>query len=420
LVRHLSRTGRRKEARDEITKATAALPREQATLALARCYELTDDIETAAQLHEQAGKDDPVALRRAAEFYVRAGRLEQAAKSLRELMDLASKPDRAPAADVAWARRALAVVLAEGGNYPQALEAIEQLASNLPSPADQLDNLRARAAVLANQPSRAQRREAIAIFENMRGRGSITLSTDDQFLVAQLHESIGNWPESRSWMLGLLTSPTGKQATYLAYYVRSLLQRDHLDEANLWLQHLEKVDPEGFGTIEMRARLLVKRNRGSEATKELENYVGKQPDLTGAAASLLEELDRTAAEKMLRAHLSRATQPETVLLLAQFLARQKRITEALDICEGAWWNCDPEKVAANSVMVLHASKSTSEQQQRVERWLTDWLSKKPDSGVFITSLAALRNLQQRFSGAEQLYHRALVLDKNNALAMNNL
>jgi tetratricopeptide (TPR) repeat protein len=127
-----------------------------------------------------------------------------------------------------------------------------------------------------------------------------------------------------------------------------------------------------------------------------------------------------AAEERYRQLLER--RPERILDFAAFLTRQGHPADALDLCEKAWQTRPPVDVAAASVAVLRAMPAPSEQQQqRVERWLTAALGKKPaGTPALLVCLADLRDLQSRYADAETLYRQAIDADPNNVIALNNL
>ena len=64
------------------------------------------------------------------------------------------------------------------------------------------------------------------------------------------------------------------------------------------------------------------------------------------------------AEAAYKAFIARdPKQPERALALAQFLARQDRVAEAMEILKKAWSTCRPEQVAAASVVALRCPVS---------------------------------------------------------------
>src|SRR5207253_1285205 len=127
--------------------------------------------------------------------------------------------------DANWARRLLAVVLVAGGDYQQSRQALavlgildrEQLRDL--TAGETAEDQRAKALVLANQKTLAHKRQAIEILEGLTRRQP---QAEDQFLLAQLYESLGNWRQAREQMLGLLARQ-GDNPRYLAHFANSLL-----------------------------------------------------------------------------------------------------------------------------------------------------------------------------------------------------
>src|SRR5262249_31537071 len=67
------------------------------------------------------------------------------------------------------------------------------------------ESIRAKAVVLGTQKSRSDRERAIAILNELARREAPRV--DDQFLLAQLYRSIGEWRKYNSQMLSLLAVP---------------------------------------------------------------------------------------------------------------------------------------------------------------------------------------------------------------------
>ncbi len=76
------------------------------------------------------------------------------------------------------------------------------------------------------------------------------------------------------------------------------------------------------------------------------------------------------AETAYKAFIARdPKQPEPVLALAQFLARQDRVAEAIEILKKAWTICMPEKVAAASVVLFDVPSAGEDTRRQVEAWV---------------------------------------------------
>jgi tetratricopeptide (TPR) repeat protein len=439
LILHLARTQQKDKAEAALADAGKKLSAQQAALVSPPCYEALGEIDRARTAHTEAlaaRPDDVSVLRSATAFMLRHGPSGQTQQLLRKLM--AAAP-RAPE-DAAWAQRTLAVVLAASGDYGQWREALTLVGlredAEPPKSKDAaLEDQRTRAVVLAANQSRKQRQRAVRVLEEIKA--GQPLVAEDQFLLAQLHEALGAWPQARQEMLGLLaTQPTNPR--YVAHYAQSLLGRAETGEAELWLAKLEKL-PDVAGTfllVDLQARVLARRGKAEAALERLrefeENRDAKpaEPDtklalvtafldgLSQAHAS--EKRFATAAEEHYRQLLER--RPERILDCVAFLTRQGRAGEALELCEKAWQSRPPVDVGVASVAALRALPApTDEQQQRVERRLTAALQKAPATAAsMLVCLADLRDLQGRYADAEKLYRQAIAADKNNVIALNNL
>ncbi|HMF14671.1 MAG TPA: tetratricopeptide repeat protein, partial [Gemmataceae bacterium] len=252
----------------------------------------------------------------------------------------------------------------------------------------------ARARVLAVHNRRSFRRQAIAILEELNKEES--LGPDDLYLLAQLHETDGNWTRARQEFRDLLAVQS-ETPVFLAHFVQALLRHGDLEEARGCLERLERleqtrhVEPGSLGSARLRAGYLQARGDGDKA------------------------LD------LLRANASRKdARPEEVLLLIGYLAGRKQTEEALAACEQAWKTCSMEAAARASLATLRSSKPTGEQIDHVERWLQAAREKNPDATTPLLFLAELRDLQKKYVEAEALYRQVLTSDRSNGTALNNL
>jgi tetratricopeptide (TPR) repeat protein len=441
LVAFLASTGKKKEAEQAIAQATKKLPSDQAPLALAACYESIGDVQKADEHYQAALKTAPEQvriLRSVASFQLRHGQLAKAEPHLRAI--LALDQSKVPAVETAWARRALAGILASGGNRRRFDEAMELIQKNLDDLKDSVADQHARALLLGTRISR--RKEAIRLFEDLNRRSS--LPANERFLLAQLYLLEDNWSEAETQMRILLASPQGKDPTYEAFYARHLLQHDNVAAAQVQLEQLEKTLPDAPLTREVRARVFQAQGKDAEAIAVIREYAqGKDADL-GRAGLFLETLaniKRTGdqpgnrqrdlpgrklyldeAEAMLRKYAAQLDKPDRLLTLAVFLGRSKQaVVEALACCEKALDNkAAPERVAPVMAGVLRDAHAGLEHCRRVEQTLKKMLAANPDSVAVLVSLADVYDVQKRYSDAEALYRRGLSKDANNVMLLNNL
>jgi tetratricopeptide (TPR) repeat protein len=402
LVQYLAGANLKEEADKVIDQARSRLPKDKAALALAQCYEASGRKDKADSEYHAALSAQPDAvpvLRAAASYYVRAGRGADAQTLLRRILD---RKDQTSDGDRAWARRQLAMLLANRGECRQALALVglsfdqkgQVLANQPPGEAEMVEELRTRAEVLAVFNSRSARAKAIASLEELARRQA--LSPEDQILLAQLLEMDGSWPKARTQIRNLVTSQN-QNPRYLAYFVGCLLRHHELDDAGRWidqLEHLEQakhVEPGTFGTLELKAQLLEARGENQQSLALLKANANRKP-----------------------------ADPDSLIMLISGLARQKSWQEALDLCERAWQSCPPEVIGGLSVAVLRGARANGEQCARVERRLRTALQANPKATNLALQLADLLELQGRPDDAEAEYRRALERDGRNVRVLNNL
>ncbi len=404
LVEFLASRGQHESAQAELERARAHLAKDQA--ALAQCYEALGRLDQAQEQFQAAlalKPEDPALLRQVANFSLRSGHLAGAAPHLRRIVALGSQV--APA-DLAWARRNLAWVLAQTGSASQLAEALGLVGLSLTSGdevvvvdstrqgEDLIEEQRARARVLATQARRSLRGHALVLLEDLSKRQALT--PDDQFRLAQLQEVEGNWPKAREEYRNLLVGQP-HNALYPARFAQSLIRRGELEEAQRCLDRLERLEktrrlePGDSESVMLRAQLLEARGQGNQAIALLQEHV-KRKD----------------------------ARPDDFLLLAGCLARQGRKEEALDLCEQAQPRCAPERVGATQLAVLRVGKPDDQHCGRVEKALQAAVEKHPQSAALRLYLADLRDLQKRFAEAEALYRQVLERDRQNLIALNNL
>jgi Tfp pilus assembly protein PilF len=407
-VEFLVERKRKADALAAIAKAEKEIEPKQRPLALARCYELVNRPDKARACYEDAlkvGKDDPAVVRTVASAHLANRRHALAEPLLRRLADGSLK---ATQADRDWARRGLAVVLASSTDYKRFTEALELVglkldkngklpkvdATNKPT-----DLVRAQARVLASQGQQQFRQQALILLEALDKREALV--PDDKFLLAVLYEAEGERGRSQQ-RLRELTQPTLRTPRYLAQYASGLVNNKRapsdLKEAELVIKLLEELEkqrevgPNGFASVELRARVL-------EAQ-------GKKDD----------------ALALMKAHVSRpGARPEEMVLLVNAMTRQKRFADAYALCEQMWKDekLAPELLAGISTSLLQVMKPEDRQVAAVEKRLRKAMEAKP-SVMLKLQLADLLDRRGDYVEAAKLYKEVLKKEPNNFVALNNL
>jgi tetratricopeptide (TPR) repeat protein len=417
-VQHLARANQFDQARAVVEAARQALPADLANLTLARCALLLGDTGQAEALigkvMDQEGKaEDLSALRLAATVSLSRNRPDQVEKYLERLDRSAS----ASPADKAWANRMRTTLLLSKGrptDHDRALALVEHNLANAP---DSVEDQILKATILALRPGREA--EATAILKRLAGANR--LGVNERFLLAQLY--IGQHEEQKYQdEMRKLVDLKPRNPKHLVHYVNYWIDRNQLDQADRWLAELKQADPQGLPALELESRMLDLRNRRPELLALLESHSRDVPNDIGTVANLLNRFgfanEAEEAYKAFAAH--NASQPERSLALAQFLGRQDRVRDAMDILKKAWSTCRPEQVAAAALVVFDAPSAGKAEKRQIEAWVAAAVQKRPNATILASKLGVIRVHQGQFGEAEALFRRVLTSDPDNTDALNNL
>lgn len=438
LIQFLSSTDRQQEAEKAIDLAQTKISKDRFAVAMAQCYEAMGKLDLAKEKYEAALKADPTSLpvvRTVADFYLRAGQSESAEGQLNRIIAgiVPAKPT-----DILWARRRLALLLASQGGYQNRQKAIDLVRENLKVAGTSLLDHRVLANLLAQNPTYAQRKEAIKIFEGLL-KAQRTPTPEDQFILAQLYLAENSWVKASDMMLQLLAS-RGNEPRYVTAYVRALLTRDDFGGTELWLSRLERIVPNIFQTVSLRAELLFQRKQYNETIDVLRSFI-ENPDAQPSdeavrmrlAAARLEEFAgrltgpkqvtfstrfSTEAERLHRKYV--VDRPDEKLRLAAFLGRNGQVDEATGIIEDNWENGNPLALAQSCVALMKDTSASQAQHQRVEKVVQNAMDKFDRHNALLLMMADVRTTQKRYTDAEKFYREIIKANKRDAVAMNNL
>jgi cellulose synthase operon protein C len=442
LVRFLCATGQAEKAKEAVGQVRKKLPAHeiQTPLTLAQCYEALGELPAAQEQYEtalEAAPDNPAVVRAVVEFYWRTGRPQQADAQLQRILDRRLKTDPA---DIQWARRVrAAILLGQGGyhNQEKARAMIEQnLAEDPASTADQ----RLKASILSALPDRARKDEAVGILERLVA-SSETRMNEDWYNLGLLYLGRNDWAKFNGVMRRLLAA-AGDDPRYVATYIVAALQRNELQDADSWLDNLQKIAPNQFNATNLRAELLVRRGKYEEAFDLLKGFVDRpaaQPADVGARRQMvsetLERLGRMVtgpekqlwelrylreAENLLKLYVSE--RPGQEMLAISFLGRQGNFNEAMTLLERIWPRMNPVAISQVILPLLQSGRPSKEQLQRGERLLQSAIERFDRPVPLLMVQADLWTLHGRYEEAESLYREILAKNSNNPppVALNNL
>ena len=429
LFSHQLTNGRRNLAEQTLEKASRQLPESKRFLVTAQGSEMLGKLDDAEAAYREAAADGDLSNARSlAGFLVRRGRLNPAREELRRIID-ADGDDAATRAAKVWARRTLAQLTADSGGYKGLQQAIELLEANAGKDGRLgPEDVSMQVALLASRSEPASWRQAIELLESL---GKIQpLSLGQRLQLAQLREKAGRWEEARSDLVTLMAAPN-IPPTMVAVLVERLIEHDETSSARIWLDRLRKTSADAPITIALEARLAMAeddRPRAVAAARKLMPSgavpLEQVPQLK-SIAKLMEDLGfAKAADKVLGEFAGRST--DGVLARAEFLGRQKRSMEALDLLETAWSRVPLERVMQTALVAIRGGgeRPSAEVTSRLDGWFEKALREDPDSVVLVLLQTELLDLQGRTEEVEKTYRSLLARPDlppmQSAIIANNL
>lgn len=425
LVQFLVAADRKPEAEREAASAEKRIGGPGRSLALAQCQESLGNSAAARELFAAALRERPndvATLRAGVSFFLRTNEPERA----RELCERVLGLQDLPTEDKQFAVRTLSVILTASQDYQtsrRGLEAIGVLERGLParlSGSESIEQLRARAVALAVQPDPNLRREAIAAMEAVELRQKLT--ADDQFFLARVYVSVGDWGKARL-KLAPLAQSGADNLYYVAYYGNGVLQFDgDVKEARRSLDLLEPKQPDAPRTIALKARILEAEEKPGEAADVVLEFARRQPDRLEFAAGLLERIglgDR--AEELHRKLAADPKKPVAKLGLAAYLGRQGRTADALTALRSLLADKVPAPAtAAVAVEVLYNAPRVEPTQVREVEEMIRAVGTGAKGFDPRGLTAVVRMVEGRPREAIALYREVVAGGTADAMTMNNL
>ena len=357
-----------------------------------------------------------------------------------------------PVADVAWAKRNLAMLLAARGTGPDRTRAKDLLTGADANPGDTVDDRRATAAVLAGLSGQLEgeaRDQVMAkAIEVLAGVVQESKNPRDKFLLAQVYRTSAarSTPEraaaNRLNGRRLLQELIKDDPRNVEYYVAALDEAtEEADRAfaEKCATYLLANHPADFRVIQSVARFECRAGRPAKALEVVTAYArtadatpGDLQRRTGQAAELLDELGRRPAvrgtdvgRKMIDAAVEKyeqlfAVRPEVMVAVAGLLAHDGRAAEAFTKLD-RYAKLLPTRVKVlTGLAVLRGGPATAAQWERVRGWLEAAATEEPGSVAVRMNEGEFYTLKADLPSAEKAYAAALAFDDQNVVALNNL
>ena len=418
----------RRTAEQTLTKGSEALAAPFGQMFLGQGQELLgriDDAEQSFRAAVAAAPTDPVAARSLAAFLIRRGRLTAAIETL-EAIVAAAAGDPNNVQTQRWARRTLAEVVVQSGNYRDVLRAVALLNENADDTGRlPVEDLALQEAILAARPEPESWRRALGILDTIASLQP--LSTPQRTQKAQLLEKLGRWNESREELLSIASAPNTPPA-FQSLLIESLLRHQELGAARIWLNTLSERVPDAPAVSMLQAKLALAENDRAAAvaaTRKLMPDDTPKPEFFLPLSNLLEELGfSAAADKVFTQYAAAST--AGVIARAGFLGRAQRTDEALDLLDASWDAIPLENLLRTAVAIFgsQSGSATLPQTERVRGWFEKARRLDPASPGLAMLFADFVGLTSSHEDAVAIYRELLartdLSPRQTAVAANNL
>ena len=432
LLSLLTDSGQTDAAATALQKATESLSSPDREVVKAQGEEMLGQFDDAeATLREAVGSEEGDAIQAGqalASFLIRRGRLDDAEKELRSIVDAPTQKVRDRPVQ-AWGRRTLAELIADRGTYAE-LEAAVSLIDENAADGSTLtpDDITLQIRLLAARLEPACWRQALDRLDALEDLQP--LSIQQQLLAAQLLEKLGRWDEARNAYVSLLGTSNPPPLVYAAL-IEKLITHDELTTASMWLGRLQQQAQDAPITLALTAKLAIAqddRDTAVEAAKGLmptETVPDERIGELRSTAMLMEDLGfPKAADQLWRDYATRSA--DGVLGRAEFLGRQKQTAEGLDLLDAAWDQLPLERVLQSGVVIARNEGSMPSEAtgSRLDQWFTKAKRLDPGSVTIALLEAELRELQGKSDEVETIYRGLLGRDElpttQKAIVANNL
>lgn len=440
-IGYLSTTDDPKATEEAVRELQLALDEDALPLVLAAGYELQNRWFDAENVYKRALESNPdnlSVMRRMASFYLgnayqRPDKLQKATPIINRLMKNAEQdPGLSTRSEVMWARRTAAKILAQTGDYQNALDAERLLRSNLVNGQLTTEDKMTMAKILATRPEPGSKLKAIALYENILETRD--LPPLDQLTLGQLYFATNNWEECER----VMTEVTSRNRDFVAArdaYIRMLLVHDapgDLKTAANQLKNLQRVAPTEPSTLELLVRISSKMGRKQDVGPVLQRLLkrpenAKNPQVIVRIAKLLADLDSLETAEKLFQFATRLS-PGANLEYADFLGRHQSLDAALDLLDQAKDSEEKLEVPAiqyaSALLKYKGDDATDEQFDRVYGWLQRSLREDPESVRLLMQKAELLDTHRQYEESGDVYRSLLdrkdVKGFDRAIVLNNL
>ncbi len=432
----------RPNAEQALREAQLGLSSERLPLMVAKCYEVMGRAFDAENLYLSACKSDPDNLfldRQLAAFYLtgrngyqRSERIAKATPLLNTILRFRAE-GKVPEenANVVWARRTAATLLANTGDYQNLRKAENLLASNSKDGLLPLTDRLQMAQILAPRPEPISRQKAMTLLQEAKEADRLNVSAE--LMLGQLYYALGDWPKCRQQMLSVISRhPEVAQAR--ANFIQMLLKKDSASQAVRHLKKLMQLNPDNIGTLDLIAKVAAKTGKQASARQALLRTLPQDLDTVGdgelnriekIADLLVAELDdKDTAFKLYRYLVQRDR--AKVLKLAEFIGVHQELEQCFGLLDQVYTAEAAPAVVQVAIKVVRAREDDAGDlfDGKILGWLDGALRRDPESIPLLMQQAEFNDVRQNYDAAAEGYKRLLsrrdLRGRGRAIVLNNL
>ncbi len=365
--------------------------------------------------------DDPRVGRAAAEYYETTGRRLRAEAVLRKAIER----------DVSqrWASRGLAMILsARSGDiaaWRKAWDLVKDPAPGGDLPEDRL----IRALVLAQGTEAANRVDAVKMLKSLVADlpGDLPIAVTSRQMLAKLLLKSEPAEAAAFAAPDALAANAGPRA--LTLHTDALIAAKKYDDADRQLDRLASIAPDDATTVTLRARLLRARGQSAQAAEALERSAPEKiagPDGENAGRIIVQILlgELNQADRALKvATLLMEKFPSSAGVKATVLASLGRRDEALKLYLEVVKTGNPSNIrdaARNSLALISRDKASPASIAMAESVIDSARKKDPNDPDLLAMAGYIRHYQNRFEEEVKIYEEALYGLPDDYNLLNNL
>ena len=268
LVSVLHRQGGKRDAvQNVMLEAERTLPEDVRPVVLGRCYAITDNFQMAQSSFEFALSKNPndIGVKRLmAESLILSRDVAKARQYIDDILKTAD-PQK-DAATLAWARRRLAILLAETNVYASFNEALQLIEQNAVNDSLEGEDLAIWLSLCTRRPEKQSWERALRRLEAIEKNRSLTVT--ERFMKASLLEKYGDihWDQVHEIMTNLLAGGGGTRSR-IETWVKWLLKRKYVAEAKTWAAN--NLDANSITKITVDVHELASRKQFKDAMQRL-------------------------------------------------------------------------------------------------------------------------------------------------------